>query len=171
MPNVIHYDDEIPNNDFDNVFGFDSCRYALWAGAFLQINPNYGISTIKRVLEILLTSLLTNSQINKNFIKNNTLPSKGIDVLTNTPIGTWNSPTIPLNATVMTGAAILGGNYQKIFDALSPDVLSYRIEDHKPSINDPIGDSSPYYSAAMVLMSEAILNQKPPFKPASLNRK
>lgn len=154
LPNVIYYSGNFPDDDFSYIFGYDACRFALWVGGFLQSNPNYKNNT---ALRSSLSLLLRKTGI-ANYIKNNTLPSLGIDVLTNQALGDWNSPAIPLNATVMTGAAILG--YQDIYNALSPSVLNYSIVDNQPSVNDPTGDSGPYYNAAMVLLSEAILNKK-----------
>lgn len=159
LPNVIYYSGKFPPDNFSYIFGYDSCRFALWGGGFLQSNPNNeNVPEIRKSLELLLSK---ESGLSKpRFIKNNTLPSGGIDVLTYKPLGNWDAPAIPLNATVMTGAAILGGAFQDIFDQLSPPVLSYRIVDKQPSPNDAQGDSSPYYNAATVLLSEAILNKK-----------
>lgn len=153
LPNVIYYNGTFPDDNFSYYFGFDSCRFGLWTGGFLQSNPGYNNPLIR----ISLALLLRKTGI-ANFIQNNTLPAQGINILTDQPFGDWSNPAIPLNATMMTGAAALG--YTKIFNALSPPVLAYQLVNNQPSVNDPEGDSGPYYNAAMVLLSEAILNKK-----------
>ena len=152
VPNVINYDGTSSGNVWYDSFAYDACRFPMWTSYFVQTNPSDPLAADMRIS--------ANKLLNKliSYVQKNTLPSLGVDAFDGTVQGDWDSPAIALNAPVMTAAYILGN--LDLYHQLSPPVFSYDITKNQPSKSDAIGDSSHYYTAAMVLISRAILENR-----------
>lgn len=152
VPNVINYDGISSGNVWYDSFAYDACRFPMWTSYFAQTNPGDPLAADMKIS--------ANKLLNKliSYVQKNTLPSLGVDAFDGTAQGDWDSPSIALNAPVMAAAYILGD--QDLYNQLSPPVFSYDIAKNQPSKSDAIGDSSHYYTAAMVLISRAILENR-----------
>lgn len=171
MPNVMQLVGKYPDgDDWSNLFAYDACRFALWSADFLQNNPQ---GSQWDAINESLNLLLSPDKGIANFIDKGTLPSGGINALTQQAIGNWDQPAIPLNATLMTAASVLQNT--EIYNQLSPSVFNYALPDNTPKGTDGIGDSTPYYNAATMLLSLAILEKRfPPIQsppPSTLTLK
>lgn len=153
MPNVIHYDGT-NYDEWSESFAYDACRFPLWASDFIKNNPTHPSTT---AITQALTGLLGDKGI-ASFIKNGTLPSGGIDAIKQTAVGNWDTLSPPLNAPVTAAAEVL--NNEQVYNALISGVVSYDITKNQPSTTDPIGDSSPYFNAVMVLLTRACMENR-----------
>ncbi len=153
MPNVLHYDGQ-HYDAWSESFAYDACRFPLWTADFINNNPTHPIAL---PLTASLNYLLGNSGV-ANFVKNGTLPSEGIDAITQTALGSWDHSSPALNAPVLAAANILKDT--ALYNALSQSVFTYDITKNQPSPMDPVGDSSPYFNAVMVLLARACMENK-----------
>lgn len=151
FPNVIQYDKQYQPGAWSNDYGFDACRFPLWVSAFLVKNPS---PTMKQALTLLLTTLETHLEKGADGY---TMPSQGIDALTGENKGDATlSP--PLNAPLYVAYKLMGD--ATLAGELEDGVLGYDLKQLQPKSTDPKGDSTPYFNAAMTLISEAVLNNK-----------
>jgi endo-1,4-beta-D-glucanase Y len=148
MPNAIQFGNSYPANDWSNTYSFDACRFPLWASAYISKNPGNPNTLI---LTEVLNALVSSVQL---YIANGTLPSGGINAQTQEPIGSWEKATPALNAPIYL-AAKLAGN-EALADELEPALFTYDITANQPQATDPAGDSSPYFNAVIVLLTQAL---------------
>lgn len=153
MPNVIHYDGT-NYDEWSESFAYDACRFPLWAGDFINNNPTDPLAT---AITQALTSLLGDKGVSA-FIKNGTLPSGGIDAIKQTAVGNWDMLCPPLNAPVAAAAQVVKN--ESVYNALISGVVNYDITKNQPSSTDPVGDSSPYFNAVMVLLTRACIENR-----------
>lgn len=148
FPNVIYYNNQYPVDDWSNSYGYDACRYPLWVSAFVAKNPNDpNTPFLAAALGSLLTSVTP-------FVKNGTLPSGGINALTGQPIGNWDQPQPALNAPIYNAAVFAGDT--ALANALEGPLAAYDITKNQPQVTDPVGDSAPYFNAAILLLARTI---------------
>ncbi len=145
MPNVIHYD-ETGYDLWSESFAYDACRFPLWVAQSLQKNSNN--SSLSTSLQKLLNSL-------PSFVSQGSLPSGGIDAITQQAVGNWDVASVALNGPILPGAKEMED--QTLFDSLKDGVYTYDITTKQPQITDPEGDSGPYFNAVMVLLTRVIL--------------
>ena len=88
------------------------------------------------------------------FVKNGTLPSGGINAVTGSAIGNWDQASPALNAPIYLAATLAGDT--TLAGQLEPALFAYDITKNQPEPTDPVGDSSPYFNAAMILMAQAL---------------
>lgn len=144
-PNVIHYD-ETGYDLWLESFAYDACRFPLWVAQSLQKNSNN--SSLSTSLQKLLNSL-------PSFVSQGSLPSGGIDAITQQAVGNWDVASVALNGPILPGAK--GMEDQTLFDSLKDSIYTYEITTKQPQITDPEGDSGPYFNPVMVLLTRAIL--------------
>lgn len=145
FPNIIYLNKKYPNQ-WSKSFGHDAIRFLLWTSPYKE-NNNYTMEILYKVLDNI-----------SQFIKNDTLPSDGIDAFSLKALGNYSSKQIALNAPLYLCAYFLKN--ESIAKMLENDLLSYDITKNQPSANDPPGDSSKYYNAAILLLTKAFLEDK-----------
>lgn len=148
FPNVLYYSGQYPTDDWSNSYGYDACRYPLWVSAYVKSNPgDPNTPFLTTSLNALLSSVAP-------FVKNGTLPSGGIDALSGTAIGNWDQPSPALNEPIYLAATLAGD--QALASKLEPALFAYDITKNQPEPTDPVGDSTPYFNAAMILLAQAL---------------
>ena len=155
VPNILYFDGKYPSK-WEKAFSYDAIRYILWTTPFLSKNPQIkGYALLKNVLDNMTKSLLP---FVKKSPKGWSLPPEGINVFTNEANNGWKHVSPALNAPVF-----LYAYYQKdnsLMKKLAPDIENYSIVNKQPSIFDPPNDSSAYYTACMILIIQAIIEEK-----------
>ncbi len=86
-----------------------------------------------------------------------TMPNEGILVFTNEAMGGYDSAPPALNGPLALAAYL--GNYMDLYNALIGPLSTYEIVNNQPSSSDPIGDSGPYFNAALLLLSDMFFTQ------------
>ncbi len=148
FPNVIYNNKDYPQNEWSNSYGYDACRFPLWVSSYVSKNPKASNTpSLKKALKSLLNSVTP-------FVKNGTLPSGGINALTQEPIGSWEEASPALNAPLYLAAKLTGDT--SLATELEPSLLHYAITEHQPQTTDPEGDSSAYFNAAILLLTQAL---------------
>ncbi len=155
VPNILYFDGKYPSK-WEKAFSYDAIRYILWTTPFLSKNPHIkGYDLLKNVLDNMTKSLLPFIKKSKNGW---TLPPEGINVFTNEANNGWKHVSPALNAPLF-----LYAYYQKdksLMEKLAPNIENYSIVNKQPSIFDPPNDSSAYYASCMILIIQAIIEEK-----------
>lgn len=166
--NVINYDGVYPDDNFSPIYGYDCCRLSLWSAPYLGTNPS-DPGTQLLIIQVLDRLLSVNGV--KPYVMplttdttSSTLPWGGIQVLPPpspppTPpyaLGDWTSAAPPLDVTLMMAAYYRGE--MDLYNALSQPMFNYQITSLQPQSTDPMGDSTPYYNATMILLAKAFFD-------------
>ena len=155
VPNIMYFDGKYPSI-WQKTFSYDSIRYILWVTPYLVNNPNaQDYTLLKNILDKMVKSLVP---FIKETPKGWTLPAEGIDVFTNKQNKGYKHYATALNAPVYLNAYFHKNN--SLVQKLGPNILNYSIEKKQPSIFDPPNDSSAYYTACMILMVKALIEEK-----------
>jgi len=153
FPNVIQCDEKYQPGAWSNAYGFDATRFPLWVSAYVVKNP--AEYAMKEALQKLLSTLEQHLQKGPDGY---TMPSQGVNALTGDNVGDFNTISPPLDAPLYVAYKLMGD--EALAGELESGVLGYDLTTLKPSSSDPKGDSTPYFNAAITLMSEALLNNK-----------
>jgi endo-1,4-beta-D-glucanase Y len=159
FPNTIYDDDNYPETSFNRSFGHDAIRFPLWVAPYAYATPSHNnkVDVERSIIEALLSTRGVASFIRTSSL-GNTMPYDGIDVFAKTALGGYSSAPPALNAPLAL-AAFLSEN-QTLYNTLVGSIGNYQITEHQPKFSDPEGDSSPYFNAAILLLTEAFFNNK-----------
>jgi endo-1,4-beta-D-glucanase Y len=155
LPNVIHFDDNYLNR-FDESFSFDSIRYLLWVGSY--IDKKY-ISREALLLRTIQKKLYSDAiKYIKKGKRGWSFPSQGVNVFSKKSMGGFDYPSVSLNAPLLLAAFFRKDKitYQKLF----PYIASYSIKDNQPALHNKKDDSSPYYNACIILLTKALMEKR-----------
>ncbi len=159
FPNTLFYGGEYPYNPWNRSFAYDAVRFPLWAASYAYTtNPKDSTSALQRSM----LSALVGPKGVAPFIQpvplGKSMPTEGIEVFTDQPVGNYSTAAPSLNGPIAM-TALLSGN-QALYDSLIGPLTSYQITQRQPQPSDPAGDSGPYFDAAILLLVEALINQK-----------
>ncbi len=168
MPNVVQLNGiYTPTTAWSNAFAYDAIRFPLWVSAYIAANPTSPLTPIlKPVLASLLNTINTNAS---SWIQKGTFANAGIDGTQSPPAivggvsAPFSSPAIALNACLYAACKQLdSATYSNIISAIQESVINYDITNsaNQPSPSDAIGDSGPYFNAALLLLAEVIISNK-----------
>ncbi len=158
FPNTIFYDGDYPDNSFNREFAYDAIRFPLWAAPYAYMTA---VDDSTSSLQRWMLYFLLNDKGVLPFIQDgssgNTMPNSGILVFTDEAVGGYASAPPALNGPLALAAYL--GDYVDLYNALIGPVSSYQIVNNQPSQSDPVGDSGPYFNAAMLLLTDMFFEQ------------
>lgn len=157
FPNTVFYDGDYPNDTFNLSFAYDAIRFPLWSAPYAYVsNTTDTTSSLQRWM---LTYLLDDvAPFIQSTPQGNSLPDNGIEVFSQTPLGGYASAPPALNGPIALTAYLSGDS--DLYGALVDSLTGYQILDNQPESTDPTGDSSPYFNAIMLLLTEAFFSGK-----------